>query len=510
MTSSLNALYTAQRSLSLNQIGLSIVNDNISNVNTDGYSRQTLNISEAIINGTNGQTTNGVNANSTGAVLDSIDRNRNSYLDSYYRSQNSITNYYQEYSNSTDYIESVINSLSGSGINNDLNTFYTAASSLSSNPTDLTARTALVTAASTVASDLNTMSSTLTSYRDSVVGDGTDANKLSQSQITTNCNSLNDKLKSLADINKSISLSSSSGSTPNDLLDQRDNLLDEISNYIPINYTLNSNNTVSVSLGNVSLVSGSTVTGSLQTTLGDSDNPAIVTISDSSGNLVVNNANSLITSGSIGADLTLGGSSTDSLSINSYINNLNTLAVELAKQVNTIQEGGQYLDNSTSPATLSSTDINDIFVGDSSSSTADYTTLTAANITINQNIVNDPYKIAAASSTAASTETGDGSNALLLYQSKDKNIVALGNQSAEDYITSLNGKIGTQIDAINSKLDSQNTILSQITTERTSATGVSLDEELTNLIVYQRGYEASAKILDAVNKSLQTIIGVVS
>jgi len=509
MSSSLSAIYSAENSLMLNQVAMNITNDNISNEGTKGYCDQTVNTSELTSLGEGGETGTNVNAAGSGAVIDSISRNVDSYLDSYYRSQNSISSYYSEYSNSTSTIQDAVNGLSGSGLTTDLNSFYSAADTLSSDPTDSTTRTAFVQSAENVASDFNSISSQLSTYRASIVGDGTDAESLSQSAVTQNCNSLNTDLKSLASLNSTIASSSTGGVTPNNLLDQRDQLLDDMSQYAPLTVTQNSNNTANVSLGNVNLVNGGTQVGVLQTTLGDASDPATVQICDSNGNAIVSNANSLITSGKIGADLELGGSDPNSLSINSYINNLNTLATSFAQQVNTIQEGGQYTDNSTNPATLSTTNMNDIFVQSPATQTATYP-LTAADITVNQNVINDPFQVAAASATSAANATGDGSNALLLYQSSKTSIAGLNNQTTQQYMDTLNGTIGTQIQNITNNASSSSTIVSQIATQKGTASGVNLDEELSNLIEYQNQYEASAKVLNAVEASLQALITAVS
>lgn len=469
-----------------------------------------------------------------GASIDGIARNRDAYLDNYYRTANAQLSYNNELNTDSSYIESITNDLSGSGISSALSSFYDAAQSLSQNPTDATARNNFVQQATAVCDQFNQVSGQLTDFRTSLVGDATDPGSLSSSKISTAVSTLNNDLSSLAQLNKNINISTTQGQTPNSLLDQRDSLLDDMSNYIPISVTQEANNEVNVSINGVNLVSGSQQTGMFNVSANNSTDPALVSIQDMSGNTVVSDAKSMLTTGQIGGILDIAGSSSNSLSINGVLNNLNTLASSFAQQINTIQEKGQYIDATTTPGTNrlaqvtppSSLPQYDIFTGDPAANTVtDYSTVTAANLQVSSAIQNDPNKVAAASTYAPGTpilttdpnslSTGDGSNALAManirnsvisFTDNSANPPTTVNSTMDQYLTSISGNIGVQTATIQNNYQSQNDVVSQITQRRDSEDGVDLDEELTNLVKYQSAYQASAKVFNAVNEMLQTIM----
>ena len=96
MSSSLFGLYNTQRSLQINQAALNIINNNIANMNTEGYSKQRLEISQNVIEGSVNSPFDSAQAGA-GANLDAVSRNRDVYLDNYYRSENSDLSYYKEF-----------------------------------------------------------------------------------------------------------------------------------------------------------------------------------------------------------------------------------------------------------------------------------------------------------------------------------------------------------------------------------------------------------------------------
>ena len=196
------------------------------------------------------------------------------------------------------------------------------------------------------------------------------------------------------------------------------------------------------------------------------------------------------------------------------MDSLNSLASEFATAVNTVQTGGRYIDSSVNPKELSDNlsnpippsagtdnDPEDFFIDSDSSGT-----ITAGNIAVNAVISDDPYQISAASLTSGLTETGDGSNALLMSQVRNQGLAILGGATTQGYITNVTGRLGTQSKNIQDNYDIKSNILQQITQKRESLIGVSLDEELADLVRFQRSYEASAKVMQTISQTLTTII----
>ncbi|MDD3149720.1 MAG: flagellar hook-associated protein FlgK [Candidatus Gastranaerophilales bacterium] len=540
MVSSLYGFYNSQRALQLNQAALDIINNNIANMNTEGYSKQRLELSQAIYQ-TGSSDVYGLVQSGGGAVIDDITRNRDTYLDSYYRQENSTLSYYTELYDNISMIEDMTNELSGTGILDALDSFYEAAQELSLDPTNAVTRTAFTQSAEDLCIKFNQTANQLNALRESLVGDYTDSNSIKDSKIYITCEDVNTMLESLANLNESISVSSAQGITPNGLLDKRDLILDQLSEFMPITVVNDGSGMVSVKLDNINLVSGAEQVGFLNVVTGDEDNPAIVQIVDSRNRVLVDDAESKLTSGTLGAILDIGGSDSGNLTVKGMLDNLDSLAREFASAVNTIQRNGQYIDSETKELKLVTTDVSsavlpdpppdpmpdepddpfDIFVSNSADTQiTDYNTLSASNISVSSNISDDPFKIAAANvSTTAPDDllygdletinlpesTGDGSNALALAQLRNTSLGSLS-ASAEDYLTSTMGDIGVKSESIKDRLETQDSIVNQVIAKRDSTTGVSLDEELVDLVKYQRAYEASAKVFNVISDIMKVII----
>lgn len=515
MPSTLYGIYTAQRALSLNQAAIDIINSNVANMNTVGYSKQRLEISQA---SNLSPYENPIDATQSGlgAVIDAVTRNRDVYLDNSVRKETTDYNYYKEYSDNAVQMENIVNELGDTGLSKSLNDFYNSLSQLAANPNDFVIRSSVIQNAISLATNFNNVYTGLQNLRTSLVGDISTPTTLDESKLSIDVNELNNKLSSMADLNKKINQLTAQGMTPNALLDQRDKLLDDISQYIPVNITNEINNTVTISLGTVELVRGIEQTGIFNIVAGDADNPSIVQIENDGGSLLSANAYSFMTSGKIGALLQVGGSDTSKLTIQGMMDSLNTLASDFATAVNTIQTNGRYINNALSPNQLSDNlsnpivppgpgvdpDPENFFVDD----TGAILNITAGNIRVNTTLVNNPNQISAAALTSGLSSTGDGSNALLMSQVRNQNVTGANTTTTQGYITNLVGQLGTQSRNLQDSFDIKDNILQQISQKRESVTGVNLDEELTDLVRFQRSYEASARVMTTLSQTLTTII----
>lgn len=533
MTSGLFGFYTAQRSLLLNQAAINLINSNVANINTPGYSKQRLEISQASVITPESNISLVAAQSGIGAVIDSISRSRDIYVDYSYRLANSNLSYSKELYENVGLIEDITNGLSDSGLATAFKEFYTAANSLSQNPTDSVTRTNYVQRAIDVTTKFNQIANQLTSLKTNLVGDASNPNTLDVSKINLNCNDLNNKLKTIADLNKTISLSSAQGSTPNSLLDERDKLLDDISGYIPVTVSAGPNNTVNLSLNGTELVTGGLQVGTFKyelknTTIpGDSvTNPPVIKIKDANGNDVVQDATSKFTTGKIGAILDVTGSDVNKPTINNMLGKLDKLASEFATQINGIQ---LFEDTTTTPGstvqarcidtTAATPTLKDathkIFMNQDAEATSNDALITATNIRVNLAIISNPTEVASARITYDTLTgpnavdlqgTGNGSNALLMAQLGTKSLSNLNNSTTDKYLNSVVSNFGVQLKSVKDKLDSNDALMQQTSLKRESASGVNLDEEYIDLIKYQRSYEASAKVFNAVDKIMQQII----
>ena len=200
-----NALNIGKNALLVNQAALSVVSNNISNMNTVGYSKQRVNLSSL--------TDNSLAANAIqkaqlgyGVDIESISRYRDSFIDSYYRDALSSMSYFETLADNGLSLESLANEFSDTGLSSYINSFFEAANSLSLYPTDITMKTNFIQQASNIATAIKNISNQLVDARRNLVGDISNPATLETSQVKVYTDEINQIIKDIADINANISL----------------------------------------------------------------------------------------------------------------------------------------------------------------------------------------------------------------------------------------------------------------------------------------------------------------
>ncbi|HEX2954904.1 MAG TPA: flagellar hook-associated protein FlgK, partial [Bacillota bacterium] len=213
MISTFTGLYTAVRGLYSSQAALTVTSNNISNTDTDGYSRQKVN-----------QTTNSPSADyngkaiiGTGALVTSVNRVRDPLLDKKYWYQNGSLGEWGVKSSALTEVEEVLNE-SDNSFSTVMDDFYSALDDLSNNAGDSSARTTVMEAGKTVCTFLNDAAERLSSLQN-------DANTAVKTTVTQ----INAYTRQIADLNGQIQQAKVSGAAANDLEDQRDLLIDKLS-----------------------------------------------------------------------------------------------------------------------------------------------------------------------------------------------------------------------------------------------------------------------------------------
>jgi flagellar hook-associated protein 1 FlgK len=185
------------------------------------------------------------------------------------------------------------------------------------------------------------------------------------------------------------------------------------------------------------------------------------------------------------------------------MNQLNTLAKTLTEQFNAVHSQGYTLN-----AYPENTGIN-FFQDFGSDVPPDFEW--AAKIELSKEVKSDVNNIAAASSPTRDSDgnrinAGDGGNALNLAAIKSKVIAVLGNSSIDDYWATVVSQTGSVSQQASSMAANQETLLDQVNTQRQSVSGVSLDEEMTNMIKFQQSYNAAARFITTIDETLNVII----
>lgn len=513
------SLGIAERALQVNQYALNVVSNNIANMNTEGYSKKTVQLEESypykvVLNGK--QYSMG-----TGVQIADIVSQRSAYFDDYFRSQSTDASYYSELANGASTITNILNELGDTSLQKTFEDFYNSFETLATNPANSTYRLQVIEKAKTLVNQFNNLYKRLMNERNLMIGDTTDLTGISLQNSATNItvNDINTKLSQITQLNNNMLMADD----PTSIIDARNMLLDELAAELPITTQTNLNGTISVYLGNQALIQGNKQVGKLELaqnytdttfTKIDEDNPIKIQILDMDGNIVNDNANNLITSSKLGAYLTLGSTQANTLSYNNVLKELNLIANTFATSMNNLQLNSSSagspmaisIDASTGKKTLTPS-TKALFAANDGTST-----ITAGNITLNPEI-NDNYNLIAAARVLTDSDgnpvdpnaIGNSNNALLMADDFDASQYALGGVSINTYYNNMITKAGAQANAIDLQDGIQGDIVKQINTDRVSIMGVNLDEELADMIKYQRAYEAAARIFTAASEMMQLL-----
>ncbi len=458
-------LNLASRSLQTQMTGVEVTGQNLANVNTTGYSRQRVQISASP------DVMTPIGAEGTGADATSIQQVVDKILNSQIQSQGSTSGYWnsqqtalQSAQNGLDEFlngsgmasgTTATTSTTDSGLDGQLSGLFNAFQSVATSPTSVSARQALIGQAQTVAASFNNINTQLKSI-----------NSTLNSSLTNDVSSANQLLTQIATLNSQISTAQFSGGNANDLSDEREQDLENLSQLTNVTTSTGNNGAVNITIGGQTLVSGNTVNDTLQT------------YDPGNGNLLVQTATGK-------ANLTLTGGSMQGTidardgTLATLQSSINTLASNLITQVNTVHSGG---------FSLTGTSGNNFFNGSD-----------AGSMSVYQALVDNPSLIQASGSATAS---GDNTVALQLAQLATTNQAGLNNQTFNGSYDSSVAELGSALDTANTQVSNQTAVTSMLATQRGSISGVNVDEEMTNMMTFQRAYEASAQVVTTVNTML--------
>ena len=167
-----------------------------------------------------------------------------------------------------------------------------------------------------------------------------------------------------------------------------------------------------------------------------------------------------------------------------YRQRLDRLAGSMIDQVNQLHSAGYGLNGSTGFNFF-----NSVFTD-------------AANISVNNELIIDPAKVVA----SASGEQGDNIVALDIQDLRNVKVLDNNTRSLNDFYNGIVGELGIETNTAISFTNNFELLVHQIENAKESVQGVSLDEEMTNLIRYQHAYDAAARVITAMDQALDTVI----
>jgi flagellar hook-associated protein 1 FlgK len=442
MTSSFSGLTNALAALNVQRYGMEVTGQNIANANTPGYTRQRAEL--AAVGPVTGVAALYATQHPNGSVtVSGTTRLNDPMLDVRARTEHGDNGFRQSTANVLSSAETLFDEPSDHGLAEQLNDFWNSWAAVANNPGDLAARNVVLQKATGLASSLNQSSANLARLTQSV-----------SQQATAATAQINTAAGALAQLNGQIAIATASGTNTNALADQRDVLLMKLADLAGAQSTVLADGTATVSIGGQSLVSSTTANA----------------VSLNSGNQILVGG---VAAGPAGGSLqALSDSLTTALP--GYAAQLDGVAAALAGTVNASQASG--FDLAGNPGTA-------LFAGS-----------TAATLSV---AVTNPAKLAASGAPGGNL---DGSVALGMSQ------LGSSTSGADSAYRNLVGTLATDVQRVVQQAEVQQAVTNSIDELAQSSAGVSFDEETTNLLTYQRAYQASSRVLTTVDEVLDTLI----
>ena len=528
MVSLLSSLNLTSGALSVNEKAISVVSHNVANMNTEGYHKQRVNLETRNIAGTIGDNVdNQIRANG-GVKIANVLRYNDDYLNNYYREQLSKKSQLEQELGNLEDLAAIFDDLDGSGLDAAISAFYESLNNLNQYPASSTARTDFIEKSKTLVSVFHAKDEQLNQLTGNALGDGENPDSLENSKIYVQYRELNNSLEELAAVNKALQTTQTGTLTANNLLDKRDLILNDISQFVDIKVKEYPNGSVEVSTNGMSLVKGAVVEGKLdiQTAKQYCDKhgiiypddwdgeAAVISIVNSDGDIIVDNANDKIQGGSLGGLLH---SATDYdngvLNAGTVKAELDTLAQAFADIFNklNVRDGAYCIDPNNTDKLIDSADDNYLFTNASGGTTK----ITAGNIQLNDTLLtkNGIWNIACAYIEPPATldsnsehAVGNSQNVVAMLETRSQKQAELQNMSVEDFYTSLVGKVASAGDSAQTLYETQSDVVDSISNQLDQAYGVDLNEELVDLVKYQTAYAAAAQVFNVVNSCLDTLM----
>jgi len=520
--------------LTMSQLGLDVTGHNIANVDTRGYTRQRIVSTAYDPYATIGRAMPVNQARVGGGVHVKIhDQIRSAYLDRRFRTENTINAYWQKRTESLRYLESYFDNVNEeTSINFSIARFFKAMKVLAEDTVEGAPRTQLQTAGQDLAQQLNTI-------YDGLI----DLQETQNEAVVVTVEQINSIAEEIAQLNKSIYGFEVTGHIANDLRDRRNVLIDELSTLIDVEYREYPDgkgySKFEVSIGGKLLVDhvdtwqlGVREVPNPIPELADADLAPVwepVWMKSGPGGALVPDLDNplVLKGGELKAYLDMrdgDGIGKNPKGIPYYIEMLNNLARALVQEINAIHRQGfndHPVDGSTDGIDFFwAKDLNGDYFSVDLNDPANLNLVTARNFCLSKLVEENEYNIACSSVEIVKQgephelQRGNNENMNALYALFLKKDIALdifGTSgisigSFDGYATSIRFDIGNTLNLSIKTAENSNTLTIAAENQRTAVAGVSLDEEMTNLIRYQHAYNGAARVITAMDDALDRLI----
>lgn len=479
MSSLGNILNIGMSALRAQQVGLNVTGNNIANVNTPGYSRQRASLSTALT----------VNNLGTGVEFSSLTRARDLVLDRQHRFEAGQVGKLEFLEKAMSTVEAIFtevagggstetgaifNQTSGAALSGAFSRFFNAFQDLANNPESQANRAAVREEGLLLTEQFHRMDDQLSKMRNDLEREFTDTvdavNKLTDEIARLNARILAEK-QDTAEVSGNLD-------------DERDRLIDELATLIDVSARERTDGTITVSgaIGEGILLVDGGVREELAVTPLVRDGAVV-------SDLVIKSTGSRVevNSGKLAGIL-----EARDVKLTDFEASLDETARVFVDRFNIQHAAGFGIDGSSS----------NLFF--------DAGSVSAITIELADNILTNLDTIATAGPSAAnpsiSAGTGDGSNALALSDVRLEKLFGGGTQTVEEFYSDFIGEIGAEAKAIFTFAESQRLVLDQVNNRRDNLRGVSINEEASQLIVFQRAYQAAARMVTVADQMMQAVI----
>ena len=525
------------------QRAISTTGNNIANANTDGYSRQEVELASRTPNRIGGFTFG------TGVEVSSVERAYDAFLTQDVRARTSSSSYFESYATTAGQVDNLMADPATS-ISAAMDRFFASMEAVANSPTSQAERQVMLSEAETLASRFNYVDARLSELAEN-----------SNEQMSVYVTDINQYAQDIAQLNVQIvRLEKTPGGSPNDLLDQRDRAIESLAKLVRVDSRVQEDGSINVfTTSGHRLVSQSGAETLRLSPAQQPDGPVRLFVSAPGG------ADTEISNLSLGGEL---GAAIDvSLNvIDRARRDIGLLAVGLTETFNTQHEAGDTLNQvagaefftsitpvaTASPLNSGTTNVSAV-IDDATQLTGasyqiDYTdtvvtitnlstnttqeingttvsidglTFTVSpfsNLTDGDRFLVEPTGRAASSMAVAITDTsdiaaansggnvGDNRNMLSLINLRDANTLKDGTQSVYDIYNNAVSQVAVDTRSAGANADTELSLLQSVTDRRDGITGVNLEEEAANLIRYQQAYQAAAQIITTANDVFDTLL----
>lgn len=515
-------------------MGLNVTGHNLTNVNTPGYVRQQV-LQHDSFYMTIGR--NGKDLLSIGCGVDvtEIRQIRDSFLDRNYRTEIGAYQFYNTKQSTILEIESILGEINGESLSEIMTDFWRQTNKLAAAPDGIEERQAFIQSASVFIDKVNHIANQLNAYQFDL-----------NNQVIDTVDTINSLAVQIRDLNEAIAKYESNGDHANDLRDQRNLLLDELAGLIDIQYSEDATGRVQVKAEGHLLVYGKIVS-KMKLVQAEPKSPFVKPVWEDTGEDVIK-MNRAITSesrndkgklkglllcrGNTAANhatdwdkILLNPKKTSEDEGNYYLipkiqKEFDTLINSIVTAINNIlaptdqsdpdapmgqDEAKTKFTELFSRRNVPRYDATGTYIDEDP--TDPNTLYSAGNLVINPALLNDGgYNLLPLSKSGY---VGDDSVVQEILSKWDEETTQIGNNhklNFQDYYAEFITRIGIEGNEVTQRVENKQTVVNHVDNMRNSLSAVSIDEEMSNMMKYQHAYNASARVVNAVDSMIDTIV----